>query len=119
MPSLATQAPTVGGANPAQPRVQTAAGPQGQSAPPSFGIPLPPEMGGQERVAKLESMYGAEAPARKLSLEDDWYEYDQLPIDKIERPSTLESPGGSFTIAKVRWAGEDTEIPDYTSELNV
>ena len=105
MPQMPTQAPAV-------PVPPGAAGPVVAQAPAAPGVSLPPEMGA------LESMYGA-APTKKVSLEDDWLEYDQLPIDQIEKPSSLEAAGNSYSISQVRWAAEDSEVPDYRSVAGI
>jgi hypothetical protein len=108
MPQLPTQAPPIDVSAP--PAVVAAAGSGASAATASasdtLGIPAPPEMG------TLEGIYGG-AREEAVSLEDDWLAYDQLPVEQLETPSSLESTRGSYSISKVRWAGEDNEIPDY------
>ncbi len=112
MPQMPSQAPSIPGMPPVvAPAAATVA--QGQPADATLGIPVPPEMGA------LESVYGTAPKARKVSLEDDWLEYDQQPIEKLEKPSSLESAGPSFSISQVRWAAEDSEIPDYRSVAGI
>ncbi len=109
MPQMQGQAPAIplppGASADVAQAPAASASPASPAAP---GVQMPPEMGG------LESMYGTPAP-QKVSLEDDWLEYDQLPLEQLEKKPSLESPGPSYSISHVRWAADDNEIPDYRS----
>ena len=112
MPQMPSQAPSVplppgATAPPAVAQSQTQ-----PTHPAASSVSPPTEMGA------LESVYGA-SPAKKVSLEDDWLEYDQLPIEQIEKPSSLEAAGNGYTINQVRWAAEDSEVPDYRSVAGI